>query len=40
MNTIVRQINFDMDGTLCDFYGVYILLDDLELNVLAYSELI
>lgn len=29
MNTIVRQINFDMDGTLCDFYGVEGWLDDL-----------
>ena len=30
MNTIVRQINFDMDGTLCDFYGVEGWLDDLD----------
>ena len=30
MNTIVRQINFDMDGTLCDFYGVDGWLDDLD----------
>ena len=29
MSTIVRQINFDMDGTLCDFYGVEGWLDDL-----------
>ena len=30
MDTIVRQINFDMDGTLCDFYGVEGWLDDLD----------
>ena len=30
MNTIVKQINFDMDGTLCDFYGVEGWLDDLD----------
>ena len=30
MNTIVRQINFDMDGTLCDFYGVEGWSDDLD----------
>ena len=30
MNTIVRQINFDMDGTLCDIYGVEGWLDDLD----------
>ena len=30
MSTIVRQINFDMDGTLCDFYGVEGWLDDLD----------
>ena len=30
MDAIVRQINFDMDGTLCDFYGVEGWLDDLD----------
>ena len=30
MNTIVRQINFDMDGALCDVYGVEGWLDDLD----------
>lgn len=29
MTKAVRQINFDMDGTLCDFYGVEGWLDDL-----------
>lgn len=29
MTETVRQINFDMDGTLCDFYGVEGWLDDL-----------
>lgn len=29
MTEAVRQINFDMDGTLCDFYGVEGWLDDL-----------